>query len=365
MNGAAGLSARAFPDRRPTLITGGAGFIGTNLAQRLLSRGVPVLLLDNLSRAGAEANLRWLRQVHRDDVQIDVADIRDRSALRAAVARASRVFHFAAQTAVTTSHVDPLHDFDVNARGTLLLLEALRELDSPPPVVFASTSKVYGDLADVELQVEANRYLPRDADLRRRGIAELHAMQLNTPYACSKGIAEKYVVEYARAYGIKAVVFRMSSVYGQHQRGTQDQGWVAHFLMRALAGESMVICGDGRQVRDVLCVQDLVNALLLAQDNMAALTGEVFNIGGGPENAVSLLDVADLIEDVHGSCRLEFDAWRAGDQRYYVSDTRCFRERTGWTPVVDARAGISELYCWLVARRGNERRAMQLRSVNA
>jgi CDP-paratose 2-epimerase len=359
------LLHRASSDKRPTLITGGAGFIGTNVAHRLLSAGTPVIVLDNLSRHGAEANLRWLRQVHRDRVQVVIADVRDPGPVRAAVADASRVFHFAAQTAVTTSMKDPVHDFDVNARGTLMLLEALREREAPPPIVFTSTNKVYGALDDVELQIEGKRYVPRDPILRRSGVDEMRPMQLHTPYGCSKGTAEQYVLDYARTYGLRAIVFRMSCIYGHHQLGTEDQGWVAHFLMRALAGEPISVYGDGRQVRDLLCVDDLVDALLLAQAHMPSLSGKVFNIGGGPDNAMSLLDVIDVIDELHGGCRLDFSGWRSGDQRYYVSDTRSFGARTGWAPTISARDGISELYCWLVARRGNERIEKPSRRVSA
>jgi CDP-paratose 2-epimerase len=365
MNRFAGLLQRAGADDRPSLITGGAGFIGTNVAHRLLSAGMPVVIYDNLSRHGSEGNLRWLRQVHRAGLEIVIADVRDPGPLRAAVAGVSRVFHFAAQTAVTTSMKDPVHDFDVNARGTLMLLEALRELDSPPPIVFTSTNKVYGGLDDVELRAEAKRYAPRDAGLCRHGIDETRPMQLHTPYGCSKGTAEQYVLDYARTYALRAIVFRMSCIYGHHQLGTEDQGWVAHFLMRALAGDPISIYGDGRQVRDLLCVDDLVDALLLAHSHMPSLSGRVFNIGGGPDNAMSLLDVIDVIDELHGDCQVDFSGWRSGDQRYYVSDTRSFGARTGWAPTISARDGIGELYCWLVARRGSNRIEGPSRRVSA
>jgi CDP-paratose 2-epimerase len=337
---------------RPTLITGAVGFIGTNLSHRLLSSGVPVLLLDNLSRPGVETNLRWLRETYGERANMQVADVRDALALRGAVAHAERVFHFAAQTAVTTSVGDPLHDFEVNARGTLNLLEALRALEDPPPLVFTSTNKVYGRLSDVDLSVSATRYEPSDRTLRANGIAETRATDFHSPYGCSKGAADQYVLDYARTFGIPAVVFRMSCIYGPHQLGNEDQGWVAHFLLRALAGEAITIYGDGLQVRDVLYVDDLVDALLLAQERMQELRGEAFNIGGGSENTISLVELLKLMRDLDVECKTTFGDWRTGDQRYYVSDTRKFGAATGWSARVDVRAGVARLHRWLLEQPG-------------
>jgi CDP-paratose 2-epimerase len=221
-------------DRRPALITGGCGFIGTNLAHALLQQGRSVLIYDNLSRAGVEANAHWLRDTHGDRVEIIVGDTRDASMLKAAVDRAGQVFHFAAQVAVTTSLVDPVHDFDVNARGTLNLLEAIRHAELPPSLVFTSTNKVYGALDGVGITQTSTRYVPTDPHTLKFGVGESRPLDFHSPYGCSKGAADQYVIDYARTYGIPAVVFRMSCIYGPHQLGTEDQGWVAHFLIRAL-----------------------------------------------------------------------------------------------------------------------------------
>jgi CDP-paratose 2-epimerase len=334
------------------LITGGAGFVGTNLAHLLLSAGRPVLLLDTLSRPGVERNLRWLRETHGDRVQWECADVGDDSALRKAVRRAAQVFHFAAQVAVTTSLADPGHDFDVNARGTLNLLEALRAMDEPPSLVFTSTNKVYGGLEDVPLHANGRRYQPEDVKVRARGISEARPLDFHSPYGCSKGAADQYVLDYARTFGLPAVVFRMSCIYGPHQFGTEDQGWVAHFLIRALEGQPITLYGDGMQVRDVLYVEDLVDAFLLAQARMPELTGQAFNIGGGPANAISLIELLELIERLHGAKpRVRSEAWRPGDQRYYVSDTRKFAAATGWSPQVGVEVGVGELYRWLRRER--------------
>jgi CDP-paratose 2-epimerase len=337
---------------RPVLITGGSGFIGTNLAHRLLSAGCPVLLFDNLSRPGVERNWQWLRATHGDRVQLESADVRDPRPLQRAARHASQVFHFAAQVAVTTSLTDPIEDFEVNARGTLNLLEALRALPHPPPLVFTSTNKVYGGLDDVPLRLDGQRYEPEAAAVRRRGISEARPLDFHSPYGCSKGAADQYVLDYARTFGLPAVVFRMSCIYGPHQFGTEDQGWVAHFLIRAIEGQPITLYGDGMQVRDLLFVEDLLDAFLLAQAHMESLSGSAFNIGGGPAHTISLLELLVLIEALHGiQPRVRFDTWRPGDQRYYVSDPAQFSAATGWAPRIGVREGVERLYRWLVAER--------------
>jgi CDP-paratose 2-epimerase len=343
-----GKSAHVGAKDRPVLITGGCGFIGTNVAHRLLSSGQSVLLFDNLSRPGVERNLKWLRQTHGDLMRIEAADVQDPHALRSAVNKAAQVFHFAAQVAVTTSLTNAVHDFDVNARGTVNLLEALRAQDEPPPLVFTSTNKVYGGLPDVKLRVNGDRYEPEDDVLRASGIGEERPLDFHSPYGCSKGAADQYVIDYARTFGLPAVVFRMSCIYGPHQFGNEDQGWVAHFLIRALQGEPITLYGDGMQVRDILFVDDLVDAFLLAQAKMPKVTGQAFNIGGGPSNTMSLLQLLDLIERDSGERpRTRFGAWRPGDQRYYVSDVRKMAQATGWKPRVGVEEGVRRLYEWL------------------
>jgi CDP-paratose 2-epimerase len=336
-----------------TLITGGAGFIGTNVADRLLSSGNSVLIYDDLSRPGVERNLSWLRAKHGDLLRVAVADIRDRQALRNAVRSAERVFHFAAQVAVTTSLVDPLTDFDINVRGTLNLLEEIRSRETPPPLLFTSTNKVYGSLADLPLENNGLRYQPLDAGLRT-GIGEDRSLDFHSPYGCSKGSADQYVLDYARTFGLPAMVFRMSCIYGLHQMGTEDQGWVAHFLIQTLQGKPLVLYGDGMQVRDLLFVDDLVDAFILAQANVHTLSGEAFNMGGGLGNTLSLLELLDIIKTTHGAKpEVRMETWRSGDQRYYVSDTRKFKAATGWSPKVNARQGVDRLYRWLAETRSS------------
>lgn len=341
---------------RPVLITGGAGFIGSNLAHRLLSEGYPVVLFDNLSRDGVRRNLAWLDRTHGASIDVEVADVRDRAALRHALRWCRQVYHFAAQVAVTTSLADPREDFEVNALGTLNLLEALRAMSDPPPLVFTSTNKVYGALEDLRLRRTGTRWEPRDRAVRDTGISESRPLAFCSPYGCSKGTADQYVLDYARSFGVPAVVFRMSCIYGPRQFGNEDQGWVAHFLLRALEGRPIDLFGDGFQVRDLLFVDDLVDALMRAQESMPRLSGRAFNIGGGPANAVSLADLLDLIGELRDARpETRQHEWRVGDQRYYVSDTTRFAEATGWQPTIGVREGITRLYQWLLELRRDVR----------
>ncbi|HZY17910.1 MAG TPA: NAD-dependent epimerase/dehydratase family protein [Ramlibacter sp.] len=349
-----------------SLITGGAGFIGCNLAQRLLSSGRKVRILDNLTRPGVEQNLQWLRDQHLDRLQVVVGDIRDEATVNRAVAGTTQVFHFAAQVAVTTSLDKPRDDFLVNAQGTFNVLEAVRARPVPPFMLMTSTNKVYGDLADLELQPAGQQYQPTNLATRARGVSEARPLDFHSPYGCSKGAADQYVLDYARSYGLATAVFRMSCIYGPRQFGTEDQGWVAHFILRALRGEPITLYGDGKQVRDVLFIDDLVQAFLLAEQNADQIAGRAFNIGGGPSNAISLLDLLDRIEALHGvRPATAFDAWRTGDQRYYVSDTRAFETATGWKQRVRAADGIGRLYDWLKTHRTAGTASAALHAVGA
>ena len=333
---------------RPVVIFGGAGFIGSNVANALLEDGRRVHIFDNLGRVNVERNLRWLRAQHGERLGVTLGDVRDAVRVREVVDGAGEVYHFAAQVAVTTSLVDPVHDFEVNARGTLNVLEAVRAQPEPPPVLFTSTNKVYGGLEDVRLQQRNERYEPESEALRRYGISERRAVEFESPYGCSKGAADQYVLDYARSYGLRTAVFRMSCIYGPRQFGNEDQGWVAHFLIRALEGKPITLYGDGMQVRDILFVEDLVRAMRLAMSRITEVSGRAFNIGGGPERTVSLLELLAMIERLTGRRPdLRFDAWRTGDQRYYVSDIRGFQAATGWAPRVSVEEGVGRLHRWL------------------
>lgn len=345
--GAAGASETG---AGPVLVTGGAGFIGANLAWRLAESGRDVIVYDALARAGVRRNLDWLRSRHGNRVRFIEADVRDAERVTEAVKGASAVFHFAAQVAVTTSLADPMDDFATNIAGTLNVLEAVRHHAPQAPVIFASTNKVYGDLTDLDFALEGDRYVPVDADVRAHGISEARPLDFHTPYGVSKGAADQYVLDYARSYGLRSAVMRMSCIYGQRQMGTEDQGWVAHFLISALKGRPITLYGDGCQVRDILDVSDAVDAYLAAWARIDEVKGRAFNLGGGPDNAVSLRVLLDHIAEVTGrTVDVRHDDWRAGDQRYFVADTRAAEEALGLKRRVDWRDGVARLADWLSA----------------
>jgi CDP-paratose 2-epimerase len=331
------------------LVTGGAGFIGANLADRLAAEGHRVLVFDILSRPGVERNLAWLKARHPRLVSSVIADIRDPDAVERAIAGASAAFHFAAQVAVTSSLIDPLEDLAVNVHGTVNMLEALRRRSVRIPLIFASTNKVYGDLADIALVLTHAGYRPCDPTLCDRGVDESRPLQFHTPYGCSKGAADQYVLDYAHSFDLPTCVMRMSCIYGPRQMGSEDQGWVAHFLIRALAGDPISIYGDGHQVRDILYVSDAVDAYIGAWRNIEAVKGRAFNLGGGPANAVSLRSLVDHIERLLGrKVDLTYEDWRSGDQRYYVSNPAAVQAALGiGGPKVDWRSGVRQLAAWL------------------
>ncbi|WP_375262397.1 NAD-dependent epimerase/dehydratase family protein [Palleronia sp.] len=333
---------------RPIAITGGAGFIGSNLAESFLAEGRDVVVIDNLSRPGVERNLHWLAERHGPRLHALPADLRDELAVREAVRDADAVLHMAAQTAVTTSLVSPMADFDVNARGTLNVLEGIRATGRKVPLVFASTNKVYGALADLEVADTNDACAPMDEDIRAHGVGEGRPLDFCTPYGCSKGVADQYVLDYAKSYGLPASVLRMSCIYGPRQFGTEDQGWVAHFLIQALAGRPITVFGTGRQVRDVLHVSDAVRAYRAVLDKIDILSGRAFNLGGGPSNTVSLIQVLREIEAVTGrTIDVTFEDWRQGDQPWFVADTRALEAASGWHAQVGWRDGLRNLADWL------------------
>ncbi len=347
-------------DGRPVLITGGAGFIGCNIANTLAEDGHEVLIYDALSRPGVETNLAWLKERHPGLIASITADIRDEDELARAAREAKAVFHMAAQVAVTTSLIDPREDFEINLKGTLNLLDAVRLGGERVPVIFASTNKVYGDLADIDFNLEGDRYVPADRHVRDHGIGEARPLDFHTPYGCSKGAADQYVLDYARSFGLPAAVIRMSCIYGVRQMGTEDQGWVAHFLIRALEGQPITLYGDGCQVRDILDVSNAVDAYLAAWQRIDRISGRAFNLGGGPANAVSLRELLAYMSELLGhDIDVRFSDWRAGDQRYFVADTRAIGETLHLAPAVPWKQGVANLAEWLRESRGLNRQAAQ------
>jgi CDP-paratose 2-epimerase len=328
-----------------TLITGGAGFIGSNLAHALLSEGEPVVIADNLSRDGVQHNAQWLRHTHGHRVRIEKLDIRDAERIEPLVRGARRVYHLAAQVAVTTSVDDPMHDLETNLLGTFHILEAARRAPRPPAILFTSTNKVYGGLEGVDIALTGSAYRYADG---RRGIGESAALDFHSPYGCSKGAADQYVRDYARVYALPTVVFRMSCVYGTRQFGTEDQGWVAHFARSLLGGSPITIYGDGCQVRDVLWVGDLVAAMRRSLEWIERTHGEVFNIGGGEPNAVSVGQVVRMLAEITGrEVPVLHAPWRPGDQKVYISDTSKAAALLDWQPATPWERGLERLVEWL------------------
>lgn len=338
---------------RPVLVTGGCGFIGSNLADRLAARGNEVIVLDNLTRAGVRENAQWLKARHGERIDIVTADVRDSISIIGAVRQASAVIHLAAQVAVTDSIADPVADFEVNARGTVNVLEAVRLHNPTAPVLFASTNKVYGRLIDDTQIARTNqRYQPVSSEMAE-GITENAPLDFYSPYGCSKGTADQYVRDYSRVFDLQTVVMRMSCIYGPRQFGTEDQGWIAHFLLSALRGDRLTIYGDGYQVRDALHVSDAADAWLAALDHIALVRGRVFNLGGGPSNSVSLLELIALLRELTGrDIAHSFADWRPGDQPWYVTDTSALSNALGWRPKMPLREGLISLHEWLASRFG-------------
>ncbi|HVG44828.1 MAG TPA: SDR family NAD(P)-dependent oxidoreductase [Longimicrobium sp.] len=327
------------------LVTGGAGFVGSNLADALLSAGEKVIVADNFSREGVRMNAAWLKRRHGERVRVETADVRDAARMQALVRGCRQVFHLAAQVAVTTSLEDPRADLETNVLGTFNVLEAARSMDTPPALLFTSTNKVYGGMDDVPVVLDGDRYVYEDG---RPGIGEDARLDFHSPYGCSKGAADQYVHDYARIYGLPAVVFRMSCIYGTRQFGTEDQGWVAHFGRAMLRGEPLTIYGDGCQVRDILWIDDLVRAMRLAMEKIDTVAGEVFNVGGGARNAVSVAGVIERLRDITGvDVPITRADWRPGDQKIYVSDTAHAERVLGWKPETSWQAGLEKLAGWL------------------
>lgn len=330
---------------RSVLIFGGAGFVGSNWASHLLnSSNARVHVFDNLSRRGVEQNLRWLKQqADPERLKVTIGDIRDASLVAQALQGSSEIYHFAAQVAVTSSLSDPRHDFEVNALGTLNILEAARKSGRQPFILFTSTNKVYGSLGQQQLVLTDRRYCRLD----EKGVNESQPLDLHSPYGCSKGTADQYVHDYSRIFALPTVVFRMSCIAGPRQFGNEDQGWVAHFVHSAMHSKPVTIYGNGRQVRDVLSIKDLVSAFEKVREHLEKTAGQTYNVGGGIGNSASVLEVIDEIESITGKkVRFSLERPRQGDQLFYVTDFAKLRKHTGWKPKRNLRRIIQSIYEW-------------------
>lgn len=336
---------------RRFLVTGGAGFIGSNFVSRLLRRGEQVTVYDNLGRAGSRFNLQWLRETYGDhSFDLVSADVRNAEAIQEAAKSADVIVHLAAQVAVTTSVRQPRPDFEINALGTFNVLEAARASKRNPIVLYASTNKVYGGMENVAVVEEASGYRYQDLPY---GVSEEQPLDFHSPYGCSKGTGDQYVRDYHRIYGLPTVVFRQSCIYGPRQFGVEDQGWVAWFVIAAITEWPITIYGDGKQVRDVLFVNDLLDAYDAAIEKIDRAAGQVYNVGGGPEKTLSVWqEFAPLLERLVGKpIPVSQGEWRPGDQRVYISDIRKARQELGWQPKVGVEEGVRRLYEWVQANR--------------
>ena len=336
------------------IITGGAGFIGCNLADYYLKKGSEVIIYDNLIRSGAEKNKEWLEEIHKSNLKFINGDIRNFDSLKLAVKDTDAILHTAAQVAVTTAVKNPKEDFDINVLGTFNVLEASRLSNTNPVLLCTSTNKVYGNnVNNVSLNEKEFRYEFSDNNFLN-GIPETFSTDANehTPYGSSKYAADIYVRDYSSVYGLKAVTFRMSCIYGLRQFGNEDQGWIAHLLISSILNRPIVIYGDGKQVRDALFISDLVNATDLAISHISKTKGEAFNIGGGPKNTLSLLELIDIISKKEiGKSDITFDKWRPFDQKVYISDIRKAKEYFNWEPEVTVTEGIDKLVSWIATNK--------------
>ena len=336
---------------RHYFVTGGAGFIGSNYVHRLVQRGDQVTIFDNLSRGGAPRNIAWLEEsLGKDAFRLIVGDLRDADLVRESAKDADVIVHLAGQVAVTTSVINPRDDFEANALGTFNALEAARLSERNPIFIYSSTNKVYGGMEDVEIIEEATRWLYKNLEY---GCSEEQPLDFHSPYGCSKGTGDQYVRDYARIYGLRSVVFRQSCIYGPRQFGVEDQGWLAWMMIAAVTGKQITVYGDGKQVRDVLHVNDLLNAYDLAVEKIDEVKGEVYNIGGGTRNVMAIwAEFGPILERLIGKkIEVARDDWRPGDQRVFYADFRKAQRELGWEPKIDLEEGMELLFDWINQNR--------------
>ena len=333
------------------LITGGAGFIGINLADRLICDGEKIIIYDNLSRSGCKLNLEWLQNKHGPhSFRLIQADVADYETLCKAAEGVDRIYHLAGQVAVTTSEKDPRFDFEANAIGTFNVLEAARNVANDPIFIYSSTNKVYGKMENISIVEDESSY--RFAEIPF-GVSESQPLDFHSPYGCSKGCGDQYTRDYSRMYGLKTVVVRQSCIYGPRQFGIEDQGWLAWFVIAAVNRRPISVYGNGKQVRDVLHVHDLISFYQAAVDNISTAAGQIYNVGGGPDNTISIwAEFSQLLEEILGySIPVTFGDWRPGDQYVYISDIRKAKRDLGWSPEISIDAGARSLVNWVRENR--------------
>ena len=334
------------------LITGGAGFIGVNAARYFAKKGWAVIILDNFSRKGADVNAEALR-AESPDITVIKADVRkDMDGLAKAVANTDAVLHLAAQVAVTTSVVDPRNDMEQNIVGTFNVLEAIRQSANKPPIIYSSTNKVYGALEAFPVREAEKRYEFIDEAYRSYGVPETAQLDFHSPYGCSKGAADQYVIDYGRIYGLKTLALRQSCIYGEHQFGVEDQGWLAWFTIAAMQGRPITIYGTGKQVRDALFAEDLARLYEMCFSKIDTINARAYNVGGGPGNTISLIELLDRIKNEFGyTPQLSSGETRAGDQPIFVADIRALERDYGWKPEVSVKDGVTRMHAWFVKHK--------------
>lgn len=327
------------------LITGGAGFIGINAAKYFIEKGWHAIIFDDLSRELVDENLKWLKENHEDKFELIKADVvTDTKKLNDAVSQVDLVLHLAAQVAVTTSVNEPENDLKINIIGTFNVLEAIRKSNSQPPLIFSSTNKVYGGLEQFKIEEQDKRYEFKGI----KGVNEKVNLDFHSPYGCSKGAADQYVRDYNRIYGLKTVVLRQSCIYGPHQFGVEDQGWVAWFTIATLLNKKITLFGNGKQVRDILYVDDLVRCYEMVYQQIDKTAGKIYNIGGGYDNSISLLEFMEVLEkNIDKKINYDFSDWRPGDQPIYISDNSLLESEIGWKAEVGKAEGIKKITDWL------------------
>lgn len=329
------------------MVTGGAGFIGSNLVARLLGKGASVLAYDNFSREGSKQNVSWLRKRSHGNLKVVNGDIRDSEKLQSCVKGQQVVVHLAGQVAATDSVTDPFEDFTSNVVGTVNVLEAVRKVDEHPIIIFSSSNKVYGDLSYVPTKSTKTRY-SFENEMLKDGIPEMFPLLVANPYGCSKAAADLYVTLYHSCYGIRTVVFRQSCIYGPRQYGTEDQGWLFHIAKTICDGGTLTAYGDGKQVRDLLYIDDLIDAFEEAVSNISKAAGKTYNIGGGVKNSVSFLEAIRVLEEIYQTkANLSFDEWRTGDQKIFCSNNTLVTNDLGWQPRTSVATGMQKLRDWI------------------
>ncbi|RHG32321.1 NAD-dependent epimerase/dehydratase family protein [Fusobacterium varium] len=334
------------------LINGGCGFLGSNMAEYYLNTGDEVIVFDNLYRFGSEKNLEWLQSLDKNFrfIKGDVRNIYEIEKVIKEI-KPDIIFHFAGQVAMTTSIENPYLDFEVNVKGTFNVLESVRKYSPDSIICFSSTNKVYGDLEYVKYEERKTRYEALD---HPSGFNEKVPLDFHSPYGCSKGAADQYMLDYARVFGLKTIVFRHSSIFGGRQFATFDQGWVGWFCQKAyeiknnISKEPFTISGDGKQVRDILFSSDLIECYRLAIKNIEKTKGQAFNVGGGYNNSYSLIELFNELEkELNIKMNYKKLSWRESDQKVFIANINKAEEYFGWKPKIEKQEGIKKMYDWI------------------